>query len=105
VFWSGERFMLEADVAGNPTRVTCQIDGHPAYFTDMASTSVKNAAGEWIYEGSIWNKDMINKWGREEPVELTFTFTAHYAGGITKTDEARVIVDQHEDYWRLHRYF
>jgi hypothetical protein len=36
---------------------------------------------------------------------LTFIFTAYYAGDVTKTDEARVIVDTWEDYWQLHRYF
>jgi hypothetical protein len=105
VFWSGERFMLRAGVAGNPLSVSCAIDGYPAYATAMTNSGRKNAAEEWIYEGSVWKNDMINRWGRTAPVELTFVFTAHYEGGITKTHEARVIVDTYEDYRQLHRYY
>jgi hypothetical protein len=105
VFWSGERFMLKADAAGSPTSVRCRIEGYPSYAAEMTKTGAKNAAGEWIYEGSIWDSSMINKWGRTAPVEFTFIFTAHYADGVTKTHEATVIVDQYEDYWQLHRYF
>ncbi|MDR2133216.1 MAG: hypothetical protein LBP30_07725 [Clostridiales Family XIII bacterium] len=105
VFWSGERFMLRAGVAGDPLSVSCAIAGHPAYATGMTGTGRKNAAGEWIYEGSIWQSDMINKWGRTAPVLLTFVFSARYEGGVIKTHEARVIVDTHEDYRQLHRYY
>jgi hypothetical protein len=105
VFWSGEKFMLEAAVGGDPTKVTCGIVGYPAYATNMTSTGRKNADGDTIYEGSLWKDDMINKWGRNAPVELTFVFTAHYDGGTEKTHEATVIVDTHEDYWQLHRNF
>jgi hypothetical protein len=105
VFWSGERFMLEAAVGGDATSVTCAIDGYPAYTTVMTNTGRKNADGDAIYEGSIWKEDMINKWGRSAPVELNFIFTAFYDEDITKTHEAAVIVDMYEDYWRLHRLF
>ncbi|MDR2770475.1 MAG: hypothetical protein LBB57_00395 [Clostridiales Family XIII bacterium] len=105
VFWSGERFMLRACVAGNPLSVRCAINGYPAYATAMTNSGRKTAADEWIYEGSVWQSDMINLWGRTAPVELSFVFTADYEGGITKTHEARVIVDTYEDYRQLHRYY
>lgn len=103
VFWSGERFLLQAAVAGNPKQVTCQIVGTP-YQVTMTNTHQKNSNKEWIYTGSIWNEDMINKWGRTAPKQLTFRFTADYSG-TSKTHSASVIVDQWEDYWQLHRYF
>ncbi|MDR1571524.1 MAG: hypothetical protein LBS32_03265 [Clostridiales Family XIII bacterium] len=105
VFWSGERFMLSAAVRGEATGVTCQIQGYPGYSAAMTNTGAKNADGDWLYSGSLWAEDMVGKWGRAEPVELSFTFTAYYEGGVTRTHEARVIVDQSEDYWRLHRGF
>jgi hypothetical protein len=105
VFWSGERFMLRAGVAGDPLSVDCAIAGYPAYATILTNSGRRNAADEWIYEGSVWQSDMINRWGRTAPIELTFVFTAHYEGGVTKTHEARVIVDTYEDYRQLHRYY
>lgn len=103
VFWSGERFMLQAEVAGNPKKVTCQIVGTP-YQVTMTNTHKRNDNKEWIYTGSIWKEDMINKWGRTAPKQLTFHFTAFYSNS-TKTYDVSVIVDQWEDYWQLHRYF
>ncbi|MDR2089829.1 MAG: hypothetical protein LBP73_10825 [Clostridiales Family XIII bacterium] len=105
VFWSGERFMLRAGVAGDPLSVSCAIAGYPAYATGMTDTGRRNAADEHIYEGSIWQSDMINRWGRTAPTLLTFVFTAQYEGGVTKTHEVTVIVDTYEDYRQLHRYY
>ncbi|MEA4988826.1 MAG: hypothetical protein VB095_12280, partial [Anaerovorax sp.] len=105
VFWSGEKFMLHADVAGSPTKVTCRIEGYPSYITTMKSTGKKNAQNETIYSGVIWDKTMINKWGRNSPKELSFIFTATYNGDITKIHTVTAIVDSKEDYWQLHRLF
>ncbi len=105
VFWSGEKFLLQAEVAGSPTKVTCKIEGYPAYSTTMKSTGKKNAANETIYSGSLWDSSMLNKWGRKAPKELTFTFTATYSAGTTKTYTAKIIVDSKEEYWQLHRAF
>jgi hypothetical protein len=46
---------------------------------------------------------MINKWGRKEPEELLFEFTAYYEGGTVRTSQVRVIIDSDRDYWQLHR--
>ncbi|MBN7773429.1 hypothetical protein [Clostridium aminobutyricum] len=104
VFWSGEKFMLQAAVAGSPTTVTAKINGY-SYSATMSSTGTKNSSGETIYTGSIWDEDMINKWGMDTPEQLTFTFTATYSGGTTKTSTATVIVDNMNPYWKLHRAF
>lgn len=104
VFWSGEKFMLHAEVAGSPEKVTCSING-TNYKTSMKNSGKKTASGELIYTGCLWDQSMINKWGRKKPVELTFTFTAVYSGDTTKKHEVRVIVDNMDDYWKLHRVF
>jgi hypothetical protein len=104
VFWSGEKFMLNAAVASTPTKVTCSING-TSYSTVMKNSGNKNALGETIYTGSLWDKRMINQWGNKEPKELTFHFVATYNSGITKTHDVNVIVDNMNPYWRLHRAF
>lgn len=104
VFWSGEKFVLESAVAGNPTKVTCKIDG-TTYTTTMTSTGKKNKDDEVIYSGVLWDQSMINKWGRTAPKELSFTFTSTYEGDVVKTDQVSVIIDSKQDYWMLHRLF
>jgi hypothetical protein len=71
----------------------------------MENSGKENAAGETIYAGSIWDRTMITKWGRKAPEELAFTFTAEYSSGIIKKHEVKVIVDNIDDYWKLHRVF
>lgn len=104
VFWSGEKFMLNAAVAGTPTKVTCSING-TTYNTTMHSTGKKNNLGETIYIGTLWDDSMINKWGNKNPQELTFHFVAVYSGGTNKNNDVKVIVDNMNPYWRLHRAF
>lgn len=111
VFWSGEKFMLRAETEGNPSKVEVQImtlsDQGTAkstgYFAELSSTGRKKGEGDEIWEGSLWDKSMINKWGRKAPEQLLFVFTASYSGGTSKTHEAVVIVDSQRDYWQLHR--
>lgn len=103
VFWSGEEFVLEAAVAGKPKSVTCQIVGQ-GYSTRMSSTGRINQSKETIYAGTLWKSDMLHKWGRPEPEELTFRFTARYENGAEKIHEATIILDNYEEYWQLHRF-
>ncbi len=104
VFWCGEKFMLLSEVAGSPTKVTCSIKG-TRYSVNMENTGRKNGIGEAVYEGEIWDKTMMNRWGNRKPEKLIFVFTAYYSGGITKTHEVYVIVDNTDSYWKLHRAF
>ncbi|HZK01758.1 MAG TPA: hypothetical protein VFC96_02730 [Anaerovoracaceae bacterium] len=103
VFWSGERFVLTANVGGNPSKVTAEIKGYPTYKTTLSKTGSWNSSDEIVYKGELWDKNMINKWGRNKPLELTFIFRAEYSGGMAKTFEEKVIVDSNTDYWLLHR--
>ncbi|MDD4583301.1 MAG: hypothetical protein PHR60_03825 [Eubacteriales bacterium] len=102
VFWSGERFLLSASVAGNPEKVTVHIPGTTEQ-TSLVDTGRKNRDGETIYEGSLWNSSMVHRWGRKKPEEVDFRFTAHYSGNNTKIFDTKVILDSGTDYWLLHR--
>jgi hypothetical protein len=110
VFWSGEKFMLRAEAAGDPTSVSVQLmsagPGGPAdagYSAVLTDTGRRTSDGAEIWEGSLWNASMINRWGRKTPQELTFRFTASYPGNVTKTHTVPVIMDSERDYWQLHR--
>lgn len=103
VFWSGEKFILEAAIGGTPQKVTTEIVGYNSYNVALKTTGEKNGKGEVIYKGQLWNQSMINKWGRKEPQPLTFRFTATYTGNQVKTHDVQIIVDSKQDYWQLHR--
>ncbi|MCL2031515.1 MAG: hypothetical protein FWG93_08220, partial [Oscillospiraceae bacterium] len=102
VFWPGERFVLEAAVGGEPERVTARIEGYAAYTTTLRNTGRKNAEDETIFDGALWAADMARRWGRNAPEQLTFIFTAQYED-MAKDYEVKVIMDQQDEYWLLHR--
>ncbi|NLM08532.1 MAG: hypothetical protein GX215_06355, partial [Clostridiales Family XIII bacterium] len=102
VFWSGERFQLSAEVRGAPKRVSVEIPG-TGYQTLLTSTGTKNSQGETVYQGELWDRTMLNRWGKNKPQQVTFRFIAEYEGGVEKTFEETVIVDSTTDYWLLHR--
>ena len=111
VFWSGEKFVLRAETKGGPTAVKVKIlapdkNGtlkDTGYSTSLKKSGSLNPQGEAIWTGSLWEKSMINRWGRKKPVGLTFRFTACYSGGKTKVWDELVIIDSERDYWQLHR--
>jgi hypothetical protein len=110
VFWSGEKFMLSAETEGTPSRVSVDLmdSDSSGGFRNTGYSAVLTKAGtgsgrteQW--QGSLWDRAMINRWGRKQPEELLFVFTAFYSGGTTKTHQVRVILDSENDYWQLHR--
>ncbi len=111
VFWSGEKFMLQSETEGNPTKVTVRIltedskgdNINTDYSTQLTNTGSKTALGAEIWKGNLWENSMINKWGRKTPEALNFQFVANYTGGLTKTHTVSVIIDSERDYWQLHR--
>lgn len=102
VFWAGEAFILNAEAAGNPIKVECQIKG-TSYKTIMTNTGRKNALNEWLYKGELWHKDFLSNWGHKKPKEICFEFKAYYPGNIIKENEVSVIVDETDSYSKLHR--
>ncbi|NLY70967.1 MAG: hypothetical protein GX076_04715 [Clostridiales bacterium] len=102
VFWSGERFMLSADVAGSPETVIASIPGS-SYITTLRNTGKKNGKGEAIYSGELWDNSMLNRWGTKQPEQVIVRFTAKYAGGADKSFDVPIILDSTMDFWLLHR--
>lgn len=105
VFWSGEEFRLNAELSGDPIRVTCGISG-TNYRTTLSDTGKKTATDDRVYTGSLWQESMVNRWGRKQPQQLVFHFTAEYLIGDRREEISRdvsVIVDSKEDFWQLKR--
>lgn len=102
VFWSGERFVLSAAVAGDPLLVEVAIPS-AGYRTLLTNTGRRNSEGERIFEGSLWDASMQRRWGQKDPEEVDFLFTAEYADGTAVSFDASVIVDNSTDHWQLHR--
>lgn len=102
VFWSGERFVLSAAVAGDPLVVEATIPS-AGYRTLLTDSGRRNSEGERIFEGSLWDASMQRRWGQRDPEEVGFLFTAEYVGGTSVSFEASIIVDNSTDHWQLHR--
>lgn len=103
VFWSGEKLMLTADLAGNPLSVEAGMVGNEIYQTTLSATGRTNDAGETIYEGSLWDGAMIGLWGRKVPEEIVVRFVATYAGDQVLTFDVPILFDSSTAYWNLHR--
>lgn len=106
-FWSGERFMLNADttIISNQSLVRAEY-----VFADIINQSTpmniyltNNYTSKW--SGELWSNDMIHKWGREVPEDLTFRFTVLYSNGHLETNDVAITVDDIDGYWRYHRKF
>lgn len=110
VFWSGEKFLLEAVTEGTPKEVKVKIleeslsgNRHETgYHTRLSQTGKKKDGGE-LWTGALWQSTMINRWGRKTPQKVVAIFEAVYEGNKIKTHEEEVIVDSNRDYWQLHR--
>ena len=100
IFWSGERFMVEAKTADTAKveRVKVSIEGT----TYSADLTLEGGKGD-KWKGSIFDRTMVGKWGQQRPEILEFVFTAYYTGGSSVTQRVEVIVDSTINYWDLHR--
>ncbi len=97
VFWSGERFVLQGSAEGRPISVHVQILENPY------STYLSSFDGGSTWKGDLWEESMINRWGVDSPEPLTFRFTANFNGGIIRTDDVQIIVDDRDQYWQYHQ--
>lgn len=103
VFWSGEKFVLQAVFEGEnpPESVFVRIKG-TEYKTRLFPS-------EGIYTGVLFNEEMMYRWGQDGPEELVFLFEAEC--GKESSAEKRqklscvcsVTADDRQPYWMLHR--
>ncbi len=94
VFWSGEKFVLSANVlSGECYSISVSIDG-----TDYG-TNLVEAGSNWI--GEIWDENMREELFSETPKELLFVFSA--IGNTNDEKKASIILDDDNQYWELHR--
>lgn len=101
VFWSGEKFILSAEttiidpsssVVANTVNVS--ILSTP-YSVNLSTTDGVN------WNGSLWHEDMI----RWDSRNIIVRFIVNYSNGTQKVDDINIIIDNDEEYWRLHKIF
>ncbi len=109
VYWSGEKFILNADVTGKVQSVTATIWEHKSggwkntgISSTMTNSNKKNGKA-FIYTSSLWRSNFSTKWGLNGAQQLKIIFTATYAHGKIKTDEVEVIIDNTTP-WNAHRW-
>lgn len=100
VFWAGEKFVLNAEISGQAVAVSCQMIG-TGYKTKLEKTAQNGNSSN--FAGVIWNPEMKRKWAGKGPMEFSFEFTAKYEDGDVKTFEEKVIVDDSDEFRKLHR--
>lgn len=98
VFWPGERLMLKADVEGVPVSVSAWIEGEEDEKYILNNEEDKTG----VYRGSIWQSDMLTRWG-SAPVEKKIIFSAEYKNGDIKLSEYSIIFDNSKLYWNIYR--
>jgi len=71
-----------------------------SYSTTLKASAVTTSGA--IYQGELWNKDMLNKWGNYIPKELTFTVDAvDSSGTVLETLETMILIDNRDLYYRV----
>lgn len=108
IFWPGEAFDLKAYVLGDPILVTAEIQGiedslgKPLYRRVLQRKPGQGPEGEALYEGRLWESDMLNRWGRASLMPLTVRFVAWYEEDRAEA-LAGIVLDNREPWQALHR--
>lgn len=103
-FFGGERFMLKTyitNISGATIdNVTVEIieDGYNVTLSKVNGT---------LWDGEIWNPDMIKDWNKGYDQNKTFRFTVNYTIDSTgdtgqSTEEYTIRVNSDEDFWNTH---
>lgn len=94
VFWSGEKFVLNANPSSRARSVSVSIVNTPY------RANLKKANGSW--KGVISSESMKRLWGQSQPELLRFKFVA---SGKKYYEEkiVYIIMDSTISYWDLHR--
>lgn len=96
IFWPGERLMLCAETEGSPVSVEAWIEGEE----DEVYTLEPGEDGK--YYGSIWQEDMMYRWG-SEAVAKKVIFRAAYKNNQIKLYEYDITFDNSSLYWNIYQ--
>ncbi len=102
-FWPQEAFDLKAIVSGMPASVKVFVKEYPGTSVKLTRSGTSEA-GEAVYKGSYFDRDLAAKLAQQGQSELTFVFEAAYTDGKTVTDEVLVMIDNTDGSdMKLHR--
>lgn len=98
VFWSGERFVLQAVPTTIQTGSSVTVNSIKVEILNQPylPTDLYKSGANWV--GELWDASMVDKWGNAAPINLTFRFTCTYSNGTVKTDDVIVTIDNREPY-------
>lgn len=105
-FYSGERFMLKADVTDHPIdHVEVHFEGQQVNNRILyLNTSLSRTAKNSVWTGNLYDEKMSEVRTRLKDGWVTFIFVVQYSNGIVKTDTVAVeIIGSAYDVLNYHR--
>lgn len=105
-FYSGERFMLKADVTDHPIdHVEVHFEGQQVNNPILyLNTSLSRTAKNSVWTGNLYDEKMSEVRTRLKDGWVTFIFVVQYSNGIVKTDTVAVeIIGSAYDVLNYHR--
>uniref|UniRef100_UPI001FFE02FB PKD domain-containing protein n=1 Tax=Alkalihalobacillus sp. BA299 TaxID=2815938 RepID=UPI001FFE02FB len=104
-FYSGEKFILEADVTDYPIDyVTVDFEGTQDNGNLYTRTITLSYASPTLYSGELFDSQFTETGTTLKNGTVKFTFTVRYENGIVKTDVVYpTIIGSVWDYFKIHR--
>lgn len=106
VFWPGEKLKIEVETTEVVEKIKVRMDvGNEKYETELSEYEDSSVVtGGAIYKGSLWDKDMINKWGNYVPESAIVSIDiVGKEGEILESRKAELIFDNRQMYFRHHK--
>lgn len=96
-FWSGEKFVLHIETNEAVPTIKVSIKD-TTYSKTLTATTITSGCA--IYQGELWDEEMLNEWGNYIPKELTFTIAAMDGDTVLETFDVPIIMDNRDLYYR-----
>ena len=106
VFWPGEKLKIEVETTEVVAKIKVSMDvGNEKYETELSDyENSLEVTGGAIYKGSLWDKEMINKWGNNVPESAIVSIDiVGKEGDILENRKAEIIFDNRQLYFRHHK--
>jgi len=106
VFWPGEKLKIEVETTEVVEKIKVTMDvGNEKYETELSDyENSLEATGGAIYKGSLWDKEMINKWGNYVPQSAIVSIDiVGKEGEVLESRKAEIIFDNRQMYFRHHK--
>ena len=106
VFWPGEKLKIEVETTEVVEKIKVTMDvENEKYETKLSDyENSLEVSGGAIYKGSLWDKDMINKWGNYVPESAIVSIDiVGKEGEVLESRKAEIIFENRQMYFRHHK--